>query len=116
MAKFLMGTIVGSILTLAATTIFAGLLSSPAERQLIENWRKVRPGMEKSAVIELLGEPSYEMKLGEGFPAWAEKSVPPEYYKTHGLLVFTVRMTGPQLLLIFIDAEGCVSFVSSTYT
>ena len=72
--------------------------------------------MERATITEFLGEPYYDMKLGEGFPAWVEKSVPKDYDKTHGLLVYYVPAPGPQLLLVYLNAEGRVSFVSSTDT
>ncbi|MCA9187480.1 MAG: hypothetical protein R3E01_22525 [Pirellulaceae bacterium] len=116
MAKFISGFFVGSVAALVALSLFAGLLCFQSERQLIDQWRKIEPGMERHAVIELLGEPSYDIKLGEDFPGWAEMSIPDDYYQTHGLLVFAVPVPGPQLLLVYFDEDGRVSFVSSTYT
>jgi hypothetical protein len=116
MGKFVSGCIAGSLLTIIALTLFAGLLHSRAERHLIDDWRKIQPGMNKESVLQTLGDPAYDMKLGDGFPAWAEKSVPDDYYKTHALLVFYVPGPGPQLLLVYLDGNGGVSFVSSTST
>ena len=116
MTKFLTGFVAGSLVTLVVLTLFVGLLSSRAERQLIDDWRQIHPLMTRAAVIELLGEPNYYMRLGDGFAGWAEKSVPEDYYKTHGLLVFYIPAPGPQLLLVYFDSDDRVSFVSSTYT
>ena len=116
MAKFIAGCFLGSIITLAALTLFAGLLYSRAERQLIDDWRKIQPGMTRATVLELLGPPSHDVKPGHGFPDWATKSVPDDYYELHGLLVFTIPAPGPQLLLIYLDSNDRVSFVSSMYT
>ncbi len=103
-------------MTIVALSLFAGLLHSRAERQLIDNWRQIQPGMERNAVIELLGEPYYHMAPGVGFPAWAEESIPDDYYESHGLLVFYAPAPGPQLLLVYFDSDDHVSFVSSTHT
>ena len=116
MAKFLAGCIAGSIATLVLLTLFAGLLYSRAERRLIDNWRQVHPGMTRAAVVEILGEPKHDIQPGIGFPTWADKSVPEDYYKTHGLMVFYIPTFGPQLLLVYFDTEDRVSFVSSTYS
>ena len=116
MGRFISGCVAGSLLTIVALALFAGLLSSGAERQLIDDWRRIQPGMNRDAVLQTLGKPAYDMKLGDGFPAWAETSVPDDYYKSHSLLVFHVPAPGPQLLLVYLDENGNVSFVSSTYT
>ena len=116
MAKFVAGCVAGSIITLVILTLFGGLLYSRAERQLIDDWRKIHPGMTRASVLEVLGKPSYDMNPGHGFPEWANKSVPDNYYETHGLLVFTIPAPGPQLLLVYFDSSDCVSFVSSIYT
>lgn len=116
MAKFISGLVIGALVTLLVLTLFGGLFYARAKGQLIDQWRQVKPGMERETVVKLIGEPTYDMKLGEGFPSWAEVSVPDDYYQTHGLLVFLVRGPGPQLLLVFLDADDRVSFVSSTYT
>ena len=116
MAKLVAGCVVGSIITLVSLTLFAGLLYSRAERQLIDDWRKIQPGMTRATVLELLGKPSYDIKLGQGFPNWATQSVPDNYYETHGLLVFTIPAPGPQLLLVYLESNDRLSFVSSIYT
>lgn len=113
MAKFVVGVIGGSLVTLLAMTIFVGLLSVPAERDLIDNWREIYPGMPYAEVERILGSPSYDMRRpGTGFPEWTEKSVPDDYYVNHRLVVFTIRPMGQRLLLV-LDYNDRVTFVSS---
>jgi hypothetical protein len=108
--------IVGTLVTILALALFAGIQCAPADRELIENWRKIRLGMNRDEVERILGLPDYDIKRGSAFPTWAEKSVPDSYYLNHGLLVFTIRRLGPQLLLVYVDEDDCVVFVSNAPT
>ena len=115
MTKFILGLVVGSLVTIVSLSLFTGLLSARAERHLIADWRLVKPGMERKEVIDMLGKPSLALNVGDGFPYWAERSVPADYSETHGLVVFALpTLPGPQLLLVYLDKEDRVSFVSST--
>lgn len=116
MSRFLSGCAIGSLVTLIVITLFSGIIFSRAERQLISDWRKILPGMNRDAVIDLFGEPLYDLETGEPFPGWAQQAVPDNYHEKHGLLVFITPTLGPMLLFVFLDAEDSVSFVSSADT
>lgn len=116
MKQFIFGGIIGSLLTLIAMMVSSDLFYAQTKYKLIDQWRQVEVGMERKSVIKLLGEPGYDIKPGDGFPTWAEDPVPGDYSATHGLLVFIVDGPGPQLLLVYLDTDGRVSFVSSTHT
>ena len=116
MKWFVTGIVAGSFITLAALTIVFRLPYAAAERELIDKWRQVHPGMPCAEVVRILGTPSEEWKPGTGFPDWAQKSVPEDYYLNHGLLLFTIMRMGPQLLLVYFDENNRVAFVSSTWT
>ena len=109
------GCLAGSCLTLVALAIFAGLFHSRAERQLIDEWRRIGPGMNREAVMQRLREPSYAFEPGEANHTWSQPSIPAEYFTIHDLLVFSVPGPGPHLLLVFFDANSRVSFVSRTH-
>lgn len=67
-------------------------------------------------VTAVLGKPNAKIPVGQGFPEWAERSVPSDYFKQHGLLTYVVPMIAPQVLLIYYDSEDRVVFVSSVPT
>ena len=112
----MVGAIVGALVTGITLTLFSGLLFISAERQLIEDWRKIQPGMERTTVEQILGAPSYDFEIGQGFGPWPHDSLPADYDSNHGLLVFVTGLPGPQVLLVYMDEKNCVSFVSSTTT
>lgn len=111
-----LGKAYGAVITLIALVLLAQSMFSASDRELIGAWRSVRVGMTVNQVQAELGEPSYSFEAGEGFSGWAQQGVPDGYDQDHGLLVYRMGFPGPQLLLIYLDAEGQVVFVSSAVT
>jgi len=109
---FVMGIVVAALFVL----VYSGLLRQPAERRLIDDWRKIQPGMLVTEVQTILGEPNGRFPLGDSFPNWAEQSVPNDFYQSHGLVTYVIGGIGPQVLLIYFDEQNRVVFVSSTST
>ena len=116
MPRFLLGCLFGILSTSIVLVVFADVQNTRSERQLIEHWRQLQPGQTRTEVIECLGKPLYEFAPGEEFPEWAQASVTNDYNTSHGLLVFITQTPGPQLLLVFVDTNNQVSFVSSVPT
>jgi|GEM_PF-3319980 hypothetical protein len=117
--KSLRDIVVGFVIGIfvASFMIISGdLLRKPVERQLIDDWRKIRPGNLVTEVQTILGEPNGRFPLGDSFPKWAEQSVPKDFYKSHGLVTYVIMGIGPQVLLIYFDEQNRVVFVSSTST
>ena len=116
MPNVIIGCAIGTLIGAAIAVFFGGMLGAGAERRLIDEWRKIRPGMTLDEVKSQLGEPSGQYPIGKGFPEWAERSVPDDYYQNHGLLTFVIPMIRPQVLLIYYDGADRVVFVSSVPT
>jgi hypothetical protein len=112
---FVVGFVIGTVV--ASFMIMSGdLLRRPAERQLIDDWRKIQPGMLVTEVQSLLGESSGRFPRGDSLPLWAEQSVPKDFSQSHGLVTYVIGGIGPQVLLIYFDEQNRVVFVSSTTT
>lgn len=116
MKTFATGFLLGTLTVLAVLTLFGGLLYAPAKRELIENWRKIQPGMSTVEVESILGPPNYSFNSGERFPPWASENVPHDYWHGHGLIAYTINRPGPQILIIYTDDNQNVTFVSSVST
>jgi hypothetical protein len=115
MRSFVIGAVVGACVAALALTIWTDLPYAPARAELIAKWRQIQPGMTRDEAIRALGSPAYDFKPG-GYPDWAQVGSPDAFSRDHGLLVFTIRRMGPQLLLVYVDSDGRVAFVSSTPT
>ena len=116
MRSFFIGAVVGACVAALALAISTDLPYAPARAELIAKWRQIQPGMTRDEAIRALGSPTYDFKPGGGYPEWAQFGSPDAFSKDHGLLVFTIRRMGPQLLLVYVDSDGKVAFVSSTPT
>jgi hypothetical protein len=87
-----------------------------AAPRLIEDWRKIQPGMTVEKVESLLGKPNSQFSPGDGYPEFGQRSVPDDYFKNHGLLAYVIPTIEPQVLLIYYDDDDRVVFVSSAPT
>ena len=115
MRSFVIGAVVGACVAALALTIWTDLPYATARAGLIAKWRQVHPGMTRDEAIRALGAPTYDFKPG-CYPEWAQVGSPDAFRKDHGLLVFTITGMGPQLLLVYVDSDGRVVFVSSIPT
>lgn len=116
MRNIIIGCAIGLVLATLLAVLFGIMLGVRAEHQLIEDWRKVQPGMTLDEVKSLFGEPSGQFPVGDGFPEWAERSVPDDYFENHGLITYVSPKIPPQVLLIYFDHDERVVFVSSVPT
>ena len=108
---FFLGLLVGAVLSGALSRILSG-----ANSELIANWRSIEPGVSIAEVESRLGKPSSVFPLGQGFPEWAEESVPDDFYKNHGLVTYVTPRIRPQVLLVYFDEDENVVYVSSVPT
>jgi hypothetical protein len=113
MRNIIIGCTIGALVATLLVVLYGGLLNAAADRQLIEAWRKIQPGMPLADAKSELGEPSGQYPLGQGFPEWAQRSVPDDFSKSHGLLTYVIPVLTPQVLLIYYDSDERVVFVSS---
>lgn len=113
---FFYGFACAAIILVTLLLAFTDVFYAGPKITLIEKWREVEYGEQKQSVLQTLGDPYYEFAAGEGIPSWAYKSVPQGYHFNHELIVYYCSGNGPQLLLIFFDREGFVTFVTSTST
>ncbi len=116
MRSSVIGAVLGACVAALALTIWADLPYAPARAELIAKWRQIRPGMTRNETIHVLGSPTFDFKPGGGYPEWAQLGSPDAFSKDHGLLVFTIARMGPQLLLVYLNRDDKVVFVSSTST
>tara|TARA_B110000495_G_scaffold182009_1_gene177198 strand:- start:1604 stop:1954 length:351 start_codon:yes stop_codon:yes gene_type:complete len=116
MRNFIIGCVIGALVVAVFAVLIGGVLGAGTERRLIDDWRKIQPGMTLDDVKSELGEPSGHFPIGQGFPEWAERSVPNDYFENHGLLTYVIPLIGPQVLLIYYDSDDRVVFVSSVPT
>jgi hypothetical protein len=116
MRSFVIGAVVGACVAALALAISTDLPYAPARAELIAKGRQIQPGMTRDEAIRALGSPTYDFKPGGGYPEWAQFGSPDAFSKDHGLLVFTIRRMGPQLLLVYLNRDDKVVFVSSTST
>lgn len=105
-------------IALALAVFLLGLTwaGTASKEKLIDSWRVVHPGMSVVEVTSSLGTPDLEIQVGNPFPNWAAKSVPENYFETHGLMTFVTQTPLPEVLLVYFDEDGHVTFVSSCNT
>ncbi len=115
MSKVLLSMFAGVVLGGIFTAVFV-FPDIRTERKLIEQWRRIAPGMNSAEVETLLGEPKYRFETGKTWPHYGGPRFPEEFQSNHGLSVYYVGGVGPQLLLVIDDAEGRVAFVTSAST
>ena len=116
MRNVIIGCVIGALVVAVLAVLFSGVLGVHTERRLIEDWRKIQAGMTLDDVKSELGEPSGQFPIGQGFPEWAERSVPNDFFEKHGLVTYVIPVIGPQVLLIYYDSDDRVVFVSSVPT
>jgi len=116
MRSSVFGAVLGACVAALALTIWADLPSAPARAELIAKWGQLRPGMTRNDTVHALRSPPFDFKPDGGYPEWAQLGSPGAFSMDHGLLVFTITRMGPQLLLVYLDRDDKVVFVSSTST
>lgn len=111
---FTAGLIAGMLLTASFQGVTA--IAGKSSQKLIADWRSVRPGMTVAEVTAVLGVPNGTFPAGKPFPEFASQSVPDKYYENHSVSTYVIPLLKPQVLLIYFDADGVVSYVSSSST
>lgn len=116
MRNLIVGFVAGVVAATLVLVSFSSAFRQSSEHRLIEDWRKIRPGMRIAEVQQVLGEPSGQFPLGQPYPEWGGCSVPKDFYLKRGLMTYVVPLLAPQVLLIYYDEDDRVVFVSSVPT
>jgi hypothetical protein len=83
MRNAIFGFLIGALLVVILAVFFGGTFGADAKQRLIDDWRKILPGMTLDEVKSELGEPSGQFPVAQGFPEWAERSVPNDFSRNH---------------------------------
>lgn len=117
MFKIVAGFLLGVLTSTLLFCVFGNVLSYPAYHDLVEQSRLIKFGMSTDEVCSILGNDNVTIyECGKGFPKWASAGLTEDYWKDHGLITRRFGRFRPQLLLVYFDIRGRVTFVSSTYT
>ncbi len=87
-----------------------------SSQKLIADWRSIQPGMTVAEVTARLGVPNGTSQQGNRFLNSRHSLSLTSTNENHSVSTYVIPLLKPQVLLIYFDADGAVSFVSSSST
>lgn len=114
MKNFTLGVLAGFVLSFLVGSSLLSLDSG--DSVVVEKLRLLEPNMSIQDVEDRLGKPNNRFEIGEGTGQWKSLPIPSDYCNNHGALLYVLGDFAPQVLFIFFDENGRVTFLTCERT